>query len=430
MGNINCKKCGMSIDPTLGECPHCGAVYYVISEEDRKLDWAMDPGAGLDDTRVLGRPAPKPQEPAHNPLELENADSDELFNTRVWRQSEAEQMGYGGQRPPEPQRRPAPPRPEPVRRPVPPPERPPVRRPTAGQYAQEQREKKTKQRQLVIAGVALLAVLILVLSLMSNAFNFGGGKQEEAKMPYLIGFREEMAVTILEEKGLEVRVEREEADAPVGEVIRQSIKEDKIIRKGDKITLTVSEGKPEDEYIEVPSLTGSTYDEAKQALVTLGLGIARGDDVFSDKPIGEIVSQSPMKGAKLQKGDTITVTLSKGLEPSPTPTSYNIVVTAGKGGSVNPRGTVAVEEDGDITFTFTPDPDYEIREVKVDGKDIGPVDSYTFTKVRGDHTIYVVFRQKPAESPSPSPEAPASPPAESGNPLGWVPNNPLEWWFS
>lgn len=419
MRKINCKKCGMAIDASLGECPHCGAVYYILSEEDKKLEWAMNPDAGLDDTRVL-RPVepPQPREATHDPLELETADSDELFNTRILRrQAEGEP-------------RPAPPRPpEPVRRPAPP--RPPesVRRPPVDRYAGQEREKKTQRRQLLVAGLALLAVLTLILSLMGGLFNFGNEDEKGDKMPNVLGYTEVTAVSILEDMGLEVSTVTEPADAPKGEVIRQSIKEDKIIRKGEKVTLTISLGKvEEEEYLDVPPLTGSTYDQANQVLTSMGLGIARGDDVFSDKPVGEIVSQSPMKGAKLQKGDTVTVTLSKGLEPSPTPPSYNIAVTAGKGGSVDPRGTVSVQEDGDVTFTFTPDPDYEVREVKVDGKDIGAVTSYTFTKVRGDHTIYVVFHQKPAESPSPTPSPSATPTPE--DPQDWLPENPLDWWFN
>lgn len=419
MRKINCKKCGMAIDASLGECPHCGAVYYILSEEDKKLEWAMNPDAGLDDTRIL-RPVepPKPREATHDPLELETADSDELFNTRVIRRQNEGEPRPAASRPPEPARRPAPQRP---------PE--PVRRPPVDRYDGQEREKKTQRRQLLVAGLALLAVLTLILSLMGGLFNFGGNETKGDKMPNLLGYTEATAVGILEDLGLEVSTTTELADAPEGEVIYQSIKEDKIIRKGDKVMLTISLGKSkEEEHIGVPPLIGSSYDQAKQALTSLGLGITRGDDVFSDKPIGEIVSQSPMKDAKLQKGDTVTVTLSKGLEPSPTPPSYNIVVTAGQGGSVDPRGTVSVQEDGDITFTFTPDPDYEIREVKVDGKDIGASTSYTFTKVRGDHTIYVVFRQKAPESPSPTP-SPSAPP-ESENPLDWLPENPLDWWFS
>lgn len=62
-----------------------------------------------------------------------------------------------------------------------------------------------------------------------------------------------------------------------------------------------------------------------------------------------------------------------------------------------------VEDGKSATFTIKPDEGFEIREVKVDGEDIGPVESYTFTDVTGDHTLYVVFQEKVPETPSPSP---------------------------
>ena len=32
MQTIICKKCGAVIDASLGECPVCGAVYYIVPE--------------------------------------------------------------------------------------------------------------------------------------------------------------------------------------------------------------------------------------------------------------------------------------------------------------------------------------------------------------------------------------------------------------
>ena len=112
-----------------------------------------------------------------------------------------------------------------------------------------------------------------------------------------------------------------------------------------------------------------------------------------------------MKGAKLQKGDLVTVTVSKG----PETTEHEITVTAGKGGSISPKGAVTVEDGEDQSFTITADDGYDVLEVKVDGTSIGAVSTYTFTKVTEDHTIYVVFKQKAAASPSPSVSPSATP---------------------
>ena len=70
---------------------------------------------------------------------------------------------------------------------------------------------------------------------------------------------------------------------------------------------------------------------------------------------------------------------------------YTIKTTAGTGGSISPSGNVSVREGRDQTFTITPDKDYAVANVKIDGKSIGAVKSYTFENVRRTHTIEVIF---------------------------------------
>ena len=70
---------------------------------------------------------------------------------------------------------------------------------------------------------------------------------------------------------------------------------------------------------------------------------------------------------------------------------YTIKTTAGAGGSISPSGSVSVREGRDQTFTITPDKSYAVSNVKIDGKSIGAVKSYTFENVRRPHTIEVIF---------------------------------------
>ena len=70
---------------------------------------------------------------------------------------------------------------------------------------------------------------------------------------------------------------------------------------------------------------------------------------------------------------------------------YTIKATAGAGGSISPSGNVSVREGRDQTFTITPDKGYAVSNVKIDGKSIGSVKSYTFENVSRTHTIEVVF---------------------------------------
>ena len=70
---------------------------------------------------------------------------------------------------------------------------------------------------------------------------------------------------------------------------------------------------------------------------------------------------------------------------------YTIKATAGAGGSISPSGNVSVREGGDQTFTITPDKGYAVANVKIDGKSIGAVKSYTFESVSSPHTIEAIF---------------------------------------
>lgn len=71
--------------------------------------------------------------------------------------------------------------------------------------------------------------------------------------------------------------------------------------------------------------------------------------------------------------------------------TFTITASAGDGGSISPRGSVAVAEGADKIFTITPNGGYTIANVKVDEKSVGAVDSYTFTDVNVNHTISATF---------------------------------------
>ena len=47
-----------------------------------------------------------------------------------------------------------------------------------------------------------------------------------------------------------------------------------------------------------------------------------------------------------------------------------------------------------FTYTITPDIGYTVKDVKIDGKSIGAVFSYTFSSVKEDHRIAVEFQKQ------------------------------------
>lgn len=73
---------------------------------------------------------------------------------------------------------------------------------------------------------------------------------------------------------------------------------------------------------------------------------------------------------------------------------YFVINTiAGEGGSVSPKYSTEVPYGESLTVTMTPDFNYEVSDVIVDGKSVGDVDSYTFQFITSDHTLKAEFEK-------------------------------------
>ena len=71
--------------------------------------------------------------------------------------------------------------------------------------------------------------------------------------------------------------------------------------------------------------------------------------------------------------------------------AHTITANAGPHGTITPSGAVPVNDGGSQSFTIKPDTNYNIKTVLVDGVSVGPVSSYTFNNVTGDHSITASF---------------------------------------
>ena len=71
--------------------------------------------------------------------------------------------------------------------------------------------------------------------------------------------------------------------------------------------------------------------------------------------------------------------------------TYTITASAGANGSISPSGSVVVNFGDDPAFTITPNANYHVLDVLVDGSSVGAVTSYTFTNVAANHTIAASF---------------------------------------
>ena len=74
--------------------------------------------------------------------------------------------------------------------------------------------------------------------------------------------------------------------------------------------------------------------------------------------------------------------------------TFTITASAGANGGISPSGTVSVLYGGSQVFTMTPNANYQVADVLVDGSSVGAVTTYTFTNVQADHTISVSYTLK------------------------------------
>jgi uncharacterized repeat protein (TIGR02543 family) len=72
---------------------------------------------------------------------------------------------------------------------------------------------------------------------------------------------------------------------------------------------------------------------------------------------------------------------------------YEVISTAGTGGSISPSGSVSVTAGQNKTFTITADNGYRVSDVLVDGTSVGAVSNYTFSNIGAAHTIKAVFTE-------------------------------------
>ena len=118
-------------------------------------------------------------------------------------------------------------------------------------------------------------------------------------------------------------------------------------------------------------------------------GSYRFDGWYTERNGGELITTSTVFAANTIVYAHWTYTGGSG---GYVPGYYIIRATAGAGGSITPSGDVSVRAGANQTFTITPNRGYAVSDVKIDGRSIGAVRSYTFENISASHTIEVQFR--------------------------------------
>jgi serine/threonine-protein kinase len=153
-----------------------------------------------------------------------------------------------------------------------------------------------------------------------------------------------VAIQTLDKRELKATVDRRPSETvDKGQAIGTVPAAGEQVERGERIQLFVSSGP---EQVEVPDVTGLSRDSAENLLTDAGLEVAVVERE-SQEPQDDVISQNPAAATKVDRGSTVTITVSKGIEKVSVP---NVV-------GLNRRD--ALTQLGDVGLTASP------REVDV-----------------------------------------------------------------
>ena len=163
-------------------------------------------------------------------------------------------------------------------------------------------------------GPWLLVALLLAAAGIAGWYVFSQiqdqlAANEPVAVPNVVGLKQEAAVALIQDAGLEPDVQRAaNADVEKDRVFDQNPNPGTRIQKGDRVTILVSTGAPK---TSVPDVVGMNYGDAVQALNDANLNASK-NEVFSQKPAGQVVAQDPPAGEEVVEGTEIVLDVSKG----------------------------------------------------------------------------------------------------------------------
>lgn len=136
---------------------------------------------------------------------------------------------------------------------------------------------------------------------------------EKIEVPDVTGMSIEQAQDVLANEGFSVKVGKgkHSEDVPENYIISQDPAGGKEAAKGSVVTITPSLGS---EGVEVPDVTNYSQDEATNTLQNAGFSVSVEQAASDTVPAGMVISQNPVGGSNLEKGKTVTITVSTGAE--------------------------------------------------------------------------------------------------------------------
>ena len=211
--------------------------------------------------------------------------------------------------------------------------------------AEDGEEDHSRLEKLVIAVTVLMGIAIAGTAIYSlgNAFHlFTGGdittsinteatsqallastQASYVELPSFLDMNRNEAETKVTSLGLRCSfVYDKDVNSSVEDliVVAQDYDEGEEVQTGTRITLTLGLAESISDSLEVPALVNQTEEEAASTLEAMGLGVMKTYATSDTVKQGYVIRQSPVGGSVVNKGFTVTITISKGLEQVRVPT--------------------------------------------------------------------------------------------------------------
>ncbi len=186
--------------------------------------------------------------------------------------------------------------------------------------------RKGGRRWARIAGAILVLALLFAGSAWATSFFLG--RAPTKVVPDLIGMSLKEAKRELAKNKLKHEVDATVFDktVPAGRIIEQTPEADKKLASGSVVSLTVSKGR---DLVTVPDLSSRFLNDGMQELSRLGLDVGSIQRDYNDTVSDDyIISHEPAANARVAKGTTVKLLVSKG--PRPLKVPYLIEKTAGE----------------------------------------------------------------------------------------------------
>ena len=172
-----------------------------------------------------------------------------------------------------------------------------------------------------------------------------GKAEEQVEVPNVVGQDEADAQKTLEDAGFKVESTAVYSSQPQGEVVATTPEAGTQAAKGSTVTIQVSKG---EEKVSVPDVRGTDENTAKNTLSGAGLNVTVTTDYSDSVAQGNVISQDPSGGTKVDAGTNVNIVVSLGSRPVSVPSVVGVSesnarqLIASAGLSV---GTVTYRED-------------------------------------------------------------------------------------